>query len=133
MILFEHRSASIMSPVKSLKFRHSATLIWCAAKEGSSLVSQGDPDSDDFDQVGLTLRSQHREYFVAAVARKNGRPTVEGVSPGDRLIRIGNLQTQNATWGAIYNAMHGKPGQTLILVLERSGNRFAVTAKVTAF
>jgi len=54
-------------------------------------------------------------------------------SPGDRLIRIGNLQTQNATWGAIYNAMHGKPGQTLILVLERSGNRFTVTAKVTAF
>ena len=96
-------------------------------------LKQGDPDSNDFDQVGLTLRSQHREYFVAAVARKNGRPTVEGVSPGDRLIRIGNLQTQNATWGAIYNAMHGKPGQTLILVLERSGNRFTVTAKVTAF
>jgi hypothetical protein len=35
--------------------------------------------------------------------------------------------------GAIYNAMHGKPGQTLILVLERSGNQFPVTAKVTAF
>ena len=96
-------------------------------------LKQGDPDSNDFYQVGLTLRSQHREYFVAAVARKNGRPTVEGVSPGDRLIRIGNLQTQNATWGAIYDAMHGKPGQTLILVLERSGNQFTVTAKVTAF
>lgn len=96
-------------------------------------LKQGDPDSNDFDQVGLTLRFQHREYFVAAVARKNGSPTVEGVSPGDRLIRIGDLQTQNATWGAIYNAMHGKPGQTLILVLERGGNQFTVTTKVTAF
>jgi hypothetical protein len=29
--------------------------------------------------------------------------------------------------------MHGKPGQALKLVLERSGNQFTVTAKVTAF
>jgi hypothetical protein len=96
-------------------------------------LKQSGPDSNDFDQVGLTLRSQHREYFVAAVARKNGRPSVEGVSPGDRLIRIGDLETKDATWGAIYNAMHGKPGETRMLVLERGGNRFTVAAKVTAF
>jgi len=96
-------------------------------------LKQSDPDSRDLDQVGLTLRSEHREYFVAAVAKKNGRPTVEGVSPGDRLVRIGDLETQNATWGAIYNAMHGNPGETRMLVLERNGNRFTVASKVTAF
>ena len=96
-------------------------------------LKQSDPDSRDLDQVGLTLRSEHREYFVAAVAKKDGRPTVEGVSPGDRLIRIGDLETQNATWGAIYNALHGNPGETRMLVLERNGNRFTVAAKVTAF
>jgi hypothetical protein len=96
-------------------------------------MKQSDPDSHDLDQVGLTLRSEHREYFVAAVATKNGRPTVEGVSSGDRLVRIGDLETQNATWGAIYNAMHGNPGETRMLVLERNGNRFTVAAKVTAF
>ena len=96
-------------------------------------LKQSDPDSRDLDQVGLTLRSEHREYFVAAVAKKNGRPTVEGVSPGDRLVRIGDLETQNATWGAIYNALHGNPGETRMLVLERNGNRFTVASKVTAF
>src|SRR5439155_18642915 len=71
-------------------------------------LKQSDPDSHDLDQVGLTLRSEHGEYIVAAVAKKNGMPTVDGVSPGDRLIRVGDLETRNATWGAIYNAMHGK-------------------------
>lgn len=60
-------------------------------------------------------------------------PTVKGVSPGERLIRVDNLETKNATWGAIYNAMHDKPGETRMLVLERGGNRLTVTAKVTAF
>jgi hypothetical protein len=96
-------------------------------------LKQSDPDSHDLDQVGLILRSERREFTIAAVAKKNGAPTVEGVSPGDRLIRVGDLETRNATWGAIYNAMHGKPGETRMLVLERNGSRFTVAAKVTAF
>jgi len=96
-------------------------------------LQQTNPDSADFNQVGLTLRFEHGEYFVAAVARKKGRPTVEGVLPGDRLIRVGDLETRNATWGAIYDRMHGKPDETRTLLLERDGNRLNVIAKVTAF
>lgn len=96
-------------------------------------LKRADPDTHDLDQVGLTLRAEQGEYFVAAIARKNGKPTVEGVSPGDKLIRIGDLEMKNATWGAIYNAMHGNPGETRELVLERNGERFTVSARVTAF
>jgi len=96
-------------------------------------LKQSDPDSHDLDQVGLVLRSDHGQFVVAAIAEKNGIPTVEGVSPGDRLIRIGALETQTASWGAIYDALHGKPGETRTLVLERDGHRRNVAAKVTAF
>jgi hypothetical protein len=96
-------------------------------------LKQSDPDSHDLEQVGLTLRAEGHEYTVAAVATKNGKPTVEGVLPGDQLIRVGELETRTATWGAIYGAMHGKPGETRSLVLGRNGNRFTVAARVTAF
>jgi hypothetical protein len=96
-------------------------------------LKQSDPDSHDLEQVGLTLRAEGHEYTVAAVATKNGKPTVEGVRPGDQLIRVGELETRTATWGAIYGAMHGKPGETRSLVLGRNGNRFTVAARVTAF
>jgi hypothetical protein len=71
---------------------------------------QGDPDTHDLDQVGLTRESDRGAFLVAAVAAKNGRPTVEGVRPGDRLMRIDALDTAGATWGAIYSALHGRPG-----------------------
>jgi hypothetical protein len=60
-------------------------------------------------------------------------PTVEGVLPGDTLIRIGELETGTATWGAIYDAMHGKPGESRSLIFERNGRRLTVSARVTAF
>lgn len=94
---------------------------------------QMDPDTTDLDQVGLTLQSKYHEYIVSAVATKNGEPTVLGVSPGDKLVRVGGLETANAKSGALFRAMHGKPGETRVLVLERGGHRFSVPAKVTAF
>jgi len=96
-------------------------------------LKQSDPDTDDLNQIGLTLRYERGEYFVEAIAAKDGRATVRGVSPGDELIRVGNLETQDATWGAIYDAMHGKPGQSRDLLLERAGQRFTVAAEVTPF
>jgi hypothetical protein len=96
-------------------------------------LKQSDPDAHDLDQVGLTLRSEGSVFVVAAVATKNGKATVEGVLPGDKLIRVGELELGKATWGAIYDAMHGKPGESRSLILERGGNRVTVAAKVTAF
>ena len=94
---------------------------------------QVEPDVHDLDQVGLTLRAEAGAFFVAGIARRNGRPTVEGVLPGDRLIRVGDLETAGATWGALFAAMHGRPGETRRLVLERGGRQLTVDAPVTAF
>ena len=94
---------------------------------------QADPDGGELDQVGLTLRFENGEFVVDAIARKNGNATGPVAAPGDRLIRIGELKTRGATWGAVYAAMHGKPGETRALILERNGKRFPVAAPVTAF
>jgi hypothetical protein len=96
-------------------------------------TKQGEPDSHDLDQVGITLRSAKREFYVAAIAKKNGVPAVKGVLPGDKLIRVDGLDLSNATWGAIFAALHGKPGDTRALILERNGKRITVAARVTAF
>ncbi|HEY2905991.1 MAG TPA: hypothetical protein VGJ29_08820 [Vicinamibacterales bacterium] len=96
-------------------------------------LEQRDPESHDLDQVGLPLQSERGVYIVAAVATKNGKPTVDGVLPGDELVRVGDLELANATWGAIYNAMHGAPGEPRTLTLDRKGTRLTVVARVTAF
>jgi hypothetical protein len=96
-------------------------------------LRQADPDTTDQDQIGLTLRAKGGAYFVAAIAMKNGVPTVSGVEIGDQLIKIGELEATNASFGEIYSAMHGRAGETIPLVLERNGARVTVTARVTAF
>ena len=96
-------------------------------------LQDSDPEANDLDQVGLTLRSERGEYFVESVARKNGVPTVEGVLPGDQLIRAGDLELRGATWGQIYGAMHGRPGEPRKLVLDRDGRRVTAVAHVTRF
>jgi hypothetical protein len=96
-------------------------------------LRQSGPDSTELDQVGLTLTKRAGEYIVAAVATRNGKPTVDRVEPGDKLLRIDALETRGATKGAIYDALHGKPGDLRVLVLERRGVPRTVRVIVTAF
>jgi len=96
-------------------------------------LRQSAPDTLDQDQVGLTLRADSGSYFVAAIATKDGAPTVTGVQVGDRLIKIGALEATNASMGTIFASMHGRPGDSVPLVLERNGARVEVTARVTGF
>ena len=103
------------------------------AKHVSYWLRQSESDPHDLDQVGLTLESKHGQYFVAGVATQNGKTTVEGVEVGDQLLQIDGVRTNAVTWAAIYDAMHGRPGEVRNLVLERNGRQFRVPAKVTAF
>jgi hypothetical protein len=92
------------------------------------------PDQGDLDIIGLTLRPETNGGFtVAGVATKDGRPAVEGVQPGDTLIRVGALDAAGATMGAVVDALRGKPGETRTLVIERAGKRSTVDAKVMRF
>ncbi len=96
-------------------------------------VRQTDLDLPDLDQVGLTLKHKGGRYFVAAITTQNGKPTVEGVQVGDKLLQIGGLHTDGATSGAVLSALHGQPGELRTLVLERDSRQFTVQAKVMVF
>lgn len=90
--------------------------------------------SDHLDQVGITIRATpSSEYFVAGVATQNGRNTVNEVDAGDRLISVDGLAVTGVTMGRILTALHGKPGETRTLVLERRGKRITVSAPITSF
>jgi hypothetical protein len=96
---------------------------------------QNKVDCYDLSQVGITLetRDGQKGYFIAGVALKDGRPTVDGVVVGDRLVKIDDLDVSIATRGAIFAALHGEPGSLRMLVLERDGRQLTLPAKVTAF
>jgi hypothetical protein len=102
-------------------------------KRMSYWVKQSDGDPHDLDQIGLTLQRQGDSYVVAAIATQKGRPTVADVVPGDKLIRVGELDVSNATWGTIYEAMHGPPGSSRLLVMERNAVRRTINATFTRF
>ena len=90
-------------------------------------------DRHELDQVGLTLVHKEGEYFVGAVATQNGKPTVEGVQAGDKLVQIGPLHTSGVTSSEVLAALHGTPGEARVLVLEHDGKPFTIKAKVMAF
>jgi len=92
-----------------------------------------EPDADDLNQVGLTLAARAGEFQVAGIAQKNRKPVLEGVEVGDQLIEIDGRQTKNATRGEIYNALHGKPGESRRLRLKRGSAIITVNAPVTGF
>jgi hypothetical protein len=49
------------------------------------------------------------------------------------LLQIDALRTGAANWGAIFSAMHGKPGEIRTLLLERNNRQFTVQARVVRF
>jgi len=96
-------------------------------------LKQTDLDPHDLDQIGLTLKFKDNAYYVAAIATQNGKPTVEGVRVGDKLMRVGEQKLEAAPWGTIFTALHGEPGESRTLVLERDGTQVTIRAKVTRF
>ncbi len=91
-------------------------------------------DREDLDVVGLTLQPQaDGSYQVLGVATQNGKPTVDGVEPGDVLLQIDGLQATGATMGIVIDALRGKQGDTHILLLDRGGRQIKVDAKVVRF
>jgi hypothetical protein len=96
---------------------------------------QSDLDPHDLDQVGVTLETHATEkgYFIAGVSEINGKPTVDGIWIGDKLVQVDDLPLADATRGAIFTALHGKPGTVRMLILEKDGKQLTVPAKTSAF
>ena len=88
----------------------------------------------DFDVVGLILRPEGDGRFsVLGVADFDGKPSVEGVQPGDHLVAINDLAVRDATMGQVWSMLGGKPGDGKKLTLERGGKEFSVSAAVEHF
>jgi hypothetical protein len=102
-------------------------------KRVSYWLSEANLDPHDLDQVGLTLMFKQRQCIVAAIASQHGKPTVEGVQVGDKLVQIDSLRTSTATRSAILAAMHGNVGEVRALLLERNGKAFVIRARITGF
>ena len=90
-------------------------------------------DAGELDQVGLALSRDGQTVTIAGVARKNGQPTVSGVFPGDRLVSVDGRLVDGLTRGQLLATLHGRPGETRELVLDRKGERVGVSAKITSF
>jgi hypothetical protein len=85
----------------------------------------------DTDMVGLTLRPEEDGgYSVIGFSESGATSGVFEIQPGDRLVKIDDLQTRHATMGTVIDALRGKPGDIHVLVLERNGRRFQVEAQV---
>ncbi len=88
----------------------------------------------DFDVVGLILRpDENGEYTILGVADFEGKPSVDGVQAGDRLIAVNDIAVAGATMGQVWSILGGTPGQERKLTLERSGKQFDVMAPVRHF
>ncbi len=90
-------------------------------------------DAAELDEVGLVLARSGQTVTVAGVARKDGRPTVADVVPGDRLVSVDGRSVNGLTRGQLLAALHGRPAETRELVLDRKGVRVRARATVTAF
>ena len=77
---------------------------------------ESDLDSHDLDQVGVTLEKRSGGYFIAGIAEKSGKPVLDSVQIGDKLIQIDDVQVSGATRGAIFAALHGQPGSVRLLI-----------------
>jgi hypothetical protein len=88
----------------------------------------------DFDVVGLTLRPEDDGRFtVLGVAEFEGKPSVDGVLAGDRLLAVDSIPVGGSTMGQVWAMLGGTPGQERRLTLERGGRQFTVTARVQHF
>jgi C-terminal processing protease CtpA/Prc len=67
---------------------------------------------------------------VIGIAKKDEKPVVDGVEPGDVLLQVENLKTTGATMGTVVDALRGRPGDIRVLVLERNGKQFRIEARV---
>ena len=83
--------------------------------------------------LGVVLRTSDGKFYVAAIANKDGRPAVSGVRVGDRVVRIGDLTLAGASWGEIYTALSGAPGDRKRIVVERGAQQMELIEVVTSF
>ena len=88
----------------------------------------------DFDVIGVVLRPElEGGYTILGVANIDGKPTVEGVKPGDHLEAVNDIPVHGVTMGQVWSMLGGTPGQERKLTIERGGKQMTVVATVQHF
>jgi hypothetical protein len=88
----------------------------------------------DFDVVGLILRPEDDNGFtILGVAEFQGKSSVPGVQPGDRLLSIDDTPVADFTLGQTWSLLQGAPGKERRLTLSRENKQFTVVARVQHF
>jgi hypothetical protein len=104
------------------------------AHKATYWTQQSPVETDDMNQVPLVLQpAQDGNYTVIGIFTRNGKKQMDAVLVGDKLVKVGDLATKTATFGAVIDALHGPPGATRTLLLERDGKRFTITARIVQF
>jgi C-terminal processing protease CtpA/Prc len=99
---------------------------------GETFLEQKAPlDSHDLDMVGVTLRAQpDGGYVIIGVLKLDGKDAIDGLSPGDKLIKVGDVNVSGAPLFKVVDSLRGKPDQKRMLVIERDGKQLIVKAPV---
>ena len=103
------------------------------ANRVSYWLEQSAIDPHELDQVGVTLVYRSGDYVIGGIARKAGRPTLDGLAVGDEIIRIDGQPTHGWSREQIWRALNGAPGDRHVLVTERGGKAIEISAEVAAF
>jgi hypothetical protein len=96
-------------------------------------LKNSDIDPRELDQVGLTLVYDKGSYSVGGIVAKDGKPTVEGVQIGDKILSIDEAPVQGWSRDQIFSALHGKAGDRHRLSVERDGKNVTLSLPVTLF
>jgi predicted aspartyl protease len=87
--------------------------------------------ANDLDCVGLILSvGNDGKYRVTGIARKDSRPVLDGVQPGDELVGVDGLSATGATLDALNRSLHGRPGDKKKLRLLRKGKEIELEVAV---
>jgi len=88
----------------------------------------------DFDVIGLVLRPEvDGGYTILGVTETDGKPSVEGIQPGDHLEAVNEIPVHGVTMGQVWSMLGGSPGQERKLLIERGGKQITIVAKVQHF
>ena len=88
-------------------------------------------DKNDLDMVGLTLRAQtDGTYVVFGVSRQYNEEILKAIHSGDTLIKVDKLEVKDAPLVKVIDSLRGKLNEKRLLVFERDGKQFRVTAPV---
>jgi hypothetical protein len=88
----------------------------------------------DFDVVGLILRPEDDGRFtILGSADFDGKASIPELQVGDHLVAVNGTPVQGSTMGQVWSMLGGAPGQERMLVVERGGKQFSVSARVQHF